>query len=80
MTKPVISCAKNGPMIVKGLENFIVSDGKRLETKPAMGLCRCGASKNKPFCNGSPWQFIMTTANSWIETPRNSELTQFTCD
>jgi CDGSH-type Zn-finger protein len=40
-------------MIVKGLENFIDSDGKRLETKPAMGLCRCGASRNKPFCDGS---------------------------
>jgi len=53
MTKPVINCAKNGPMIVKGLENFIDSDGVRLETKPAMGLCRCGASANKPYCDGS---------------------------
>ena len=23
MSKPVISCSNNGPMIVKGLENFI---------------------------------------------------------
>ena len=53
MTKPVISCSKNGPMIVKGLENFIDSDGQRLETKAAMGLCRCGASKNKPWCDGT---------------------------
>jgi len=53
MTKPTISCSKNGPMIVKGLENFIDSDGKRLETKPAMGLCRCGASLNKPYCDGN---------------------------
>jgi CDGSH-type Zn-finger protein len=40
-------------MIVKGLENFIDSNGSRLETKPAMGLCRCGASLNKPFCDGN---------------------------
>ena len=53
MTKPTISCSKNGPMIVKGLENFIDSDGKRLETRPAMGLCRCGASLNKPYCDGN---------------------------
>ena len=49
MSKPVISCSKNGPMIVKGLENFIDSDGTRLTTKAAMGLCRCGASKNNRF-------------------------------
>lgn len=53
MTKPVISCAKNGPMIVKGLEFLFDSDGNQMETKPAMGLCRCGASKNKPFCDGT---------------------------
>ena len=53
MSNPVISCSKDGPMIVKGLENFIGSDGTRLETKPAMGLCRCGASLNKPFCDGN---------------------------
>ena len=53
MSKPEISCSKNGPMIVKGLENFINSDGTRLATRAAMGLCRCGASKNKPFCDGS---------------------------
>ena len=53
MTKPVITCAKNGPMIEKGLENFIDSDGNRLETKPSMGLCRCGASLNKPYCDGN---------------------------
>jgi len=53
VSKPLISCSKNGPMIVKGLENFFDSDGSRLETKPAMGLCRCGASLNKPFCDGN---------------------------
>ena len=53
MTKPVITCKNNGPMIIKDLENFIDSDGKRLETEPAMYLCRCGASLNKPYCDGS---------------------------
>jgi CDGSH-type Zn-finger protein len=53
MTKPVISCAKNGPFLVKGLEHFLDEKGKRLDTRPAMGLCRCGASKNRPFCDGS---------------------------
>ena len=53
MSKPVIICSKDGPMIVKGLEHFYDSDGTRLQTKAAIGLCRCGASKNKPYCDGS---------------------------
>lgn len=53
MPKPVISCAHNGPFIVKGLKNFIDGEGNRLDTKPAIGLCRCGASKNRPYCDGS---------------------------
>ena len=53
MTKTSISCGKNGPLVVKGLSNLIDSNGAMLPTEPAMGLCRCGESKNKPFCDGS---------------------------
>ena len=53
MTKPLINCATDGPIIVKGLEILIDSEGNRMETKTAMGLCRCGASNNKPFCDGT---------------------------
>ncbi len=53
MEKISISCGKNGPLVVKGLTNLVDSRGVSLETKPAMGLCRCGESKNKPYCDGS---------------------------
>jgi CDGSH-type Zn-finger protein len=28
-------------------------EGKIIETGEKVFLCRCGASKNKPFCDGS---------------------------
>jgi uncharacterized Fe-S cluster protein YjdI len=49
-----IQILKNGPALVTG--NFIVRDAKkkkvRIENEVA-ALCRCGASKKKPFCDGS---------------------------
>ncbi len=51
--KTVIEERENGPLVVKGLENFVGPDGEELETKPVMALCRCGGSANKPFCDGT---------------------------
>lgn len=48
----VIQISPNGPLIVQG--NIVLKDGQGneslRETKTA--LCRCGASENKPFCDG----------------------------
>ena len=44
---------ENGPLIVKGLASMTDTDGAPLELKPVRALCRCGHSKNKPFCDGS---------------------------
>lgn len=51
--KPTIESAHNGPYIVTGLETFTNSQGETIETRTKMALCRCGASKNKPFCDGT---------------------------
>jgi CDGSH-type Zn-finger protein len=51
--KPVITVLKNGPYIVRGLEHFKDSEGRELPVQPAISLCRCGASRNKPYCDGS---------------------------
>ena len=47
-----IKPAPDGPYIVKNLQSFNNRNGA-IECKEAMGLCRCGASANKPFCDGS---------------------------
>jgi len=49
---PKISPLKNGPLLVKNLQKFTNSRGEAIETKPGLALCRCGASKTKPFCDG----------------------------
>ncbi len=51
--KAEIKLAKNGPLLVKGPVELVNSDGTKLETKENFALCRCGQSKNKPFCDGS---------------------------
>ena len=48
-----ISPAKDGPLIVKNLATFKGPDGEAVSTKPVMALCRCGASKTRPFCDGT---------------------------
>jgi CDGSH-type Zn-finger protein len=48
-----INVSKDGPYIVKNVSILTNSKGKSLETQPVMALCRCGSSKNKPFCDGS---------------------------
>ncbi len=48
-----ITAVKDGPLIVKGgceLRNAHGEIGVRAEK---LALCRCGASKNKPYCDGS---------------------------
>jgi len=46
-----IKILKAGPYIVKGPMKLIHPDGTE-ELREAASLCRCGASANKPFCDG----------------------------
>lgn len=43
----------NGPLMVEGPITLVRSSGKREVMEDACYFCRCGASKNKPFCDGS---------------------------
>lgn len=50
-----IKSRDNGPFLVSGEFTIIDSEGKTFDTagKDTVALCRCGASKNRPFCDGS---------------------------
>lgn len=43
----------NGPLGVKGNVEILTGAGRAVDRVVATALCRCGASKNKPFCDGS---------------------------
>jgi CDGSH-type Zn-finger protein len=57
--KPKISPLPNGPyylvndMEPKVVENLQNSKGEPLSLVTGVALCRCGASNNKPFCDGT---------------------------
>ncbi|MDD7648936.1 CDGSH iron-sulfur domain-containing protein [Cloacibacillus porcorum] len=44
---------KRGPIWVRGGIPVIGSDGTRYEVRNRVTLCRCGQSRNKPFCDAS---------------------------
>jgi len=44
---------KNASIRVTGTVDFVDAEGNVVETKTDFSLCRCGASKEKPFCDGS---------------------------
>jgi CDGSH-type Zn-finger protein len=48
---PARGCS--GPLWVQGGIAIESSDGRRYEKRNRVTLCRCGASDNMPFCNGS---------------------------
>jgi hypothetical protein len=43
----------SGPIWVRGGIPVISADGHTQEARNRVTLCRCGASSNKPFCDGS---------------------------
>jgi CDGSH-type Zn-finger protein len=53
--KPMITITKNGPYAVTG--DIELADQPRGEEASSehYALCRCGGSKNKPFCDGTHW-------------------------
>jgi CDGSH-type Zn-finger protein/truncated hemoglobin YjbI len=48
-----IRAARNGPYLVTNAERLLSWLGVPHTSLPQMALCRCGASKLKPYCDGS---------------------------
>jgi hypothetical protein len=48
-----IRIMKNGPYVVEGDFTIIGSDGQELNKMLMTSFCRCGASEEMPFCDGS---------------------------
>lgn len=48
-----ITVSKNGPLLVRGPAEVVDPDGNTIRKADSMALCRCGYSRNRPFCDGS---------------------------
>ena len=56
--KPRITCAPNGPYLLNDMQaspppKLVRSSGTAYDAARSVALCRCGGSKNKPFCDGT---------------------------
>jgi CDGSH-type Zn-finger protein len=48
-----IALSPNGPLYVRGRIKVSSASGQALFDGSRVALCRCGASKRKPFCDGA---------------------------
>ncbi|MCR9116486.1 MAG: CDGSH iron-sulfur domain-containing protein [bacterium] len=56
MSEVRIRLRDHGPLVVEGPVTVVDAEGNTYAIspdKPAIALCRCGESKNKPFCDGA---------------------------
>lgn len=64
MTNTKITVCNNGSLRMEG--SFTIEDGEGntfdLAGRTVVGLCRCGQSENKPFCDGTHRQIGFESA------------------
>jgi uncharacterized Fe-S cluster protein YjdI/CDGSH-type Zn-finger protein len=56
-----VSPRPNGPLFVRGRMRIEDADGNLIREDTRLALCRCGGSKNKPFCDGTHRQIGFRT-------------------
>jgi hypothetical protein len=52
--RPMVAVSRDGPFVVTGGVDHVADNIQFAEgsSREHYTLCRCGASENKPFCNG----------------------------
>lgn len=67
---PTISPKENGPYLVTGCSVLKgMADGTVYPSAGTVALCRCGGSKNKPFCDGTHAKNGFTSARADDRVP-----------
>lgn len=57
-----VAVVEDGPLWVRGGVRVTGADGQDYEVRNRVTLCRCGASTNKPFCDGTHQEIGFTDA------------------
>jgi uncharacterized Fe-S cluster protein YjdI len=52
-TEFIVEVSQNGPLLVYGNISIKDNDGNVSKKNKVTAFCRCGASGNKPYCDGS---------------------------
>jgi len=55
--KTEVVIIKNGPFLIKGSFKVLDIDGNEIVSENPASLCRCGQTKDRPFCDGSHIQY-----------------------
>lgn len=65
MEKTKLTLVKNGPLRIEGHFEIVDPAGNQygLGGRTLVSLCRCGHSKNKPFCDGTH------KSMEWLDEP-----------
>ena len=67
-----IRCRENGPLVLPAGFKIVDHQGNEFalpQGKEFIALCRCGQSKNKPFCDGTHKQCGFLAAELAVKTP-----------
>ena len=52
-SEPTVQLRPNGPLFVRGKIRIEDTSGHLIREDTRVALCRCGGSRNKPFCDGT---------------------------
>lgn len=67
--KNTVTLSEDGPLYARGDLEIVAGDGSFSLRETRAALCRCGASKNKPFCDDSHRE-VSFAASGAIAEPR----------
>lgn len=72
MEKTKITVNNNGSLRVEGAFEIVDMQGAHynLQGREIVSLCRCGLSKNKPFCDGSHKEHFVHQATAFELPPK----------
>jgi len=73
--EPGVNLIRDGPYHVVGGVKLEDHNKSKSQSKEHYTLCRCGGSKNKPFCDGTHWYMGFEDKESTIPLARSGEET-----
>ncbi len=72
----VVTVTANGPLVCSGALQVTSLDGTVVAEGSSLALCRCGASKNKPLCDGSHREVGFDHDGVWSDDKSVDELAE----